>query len=231
MGSSKSEFDYVVLAIGSGPGATTEFADKKKTNVVDALDFLLKSKLENKKFFSSKDKVAVIGGGNSAIDAARTALRQGAKVTIIYRRTESEMPALKTEVEAAKKEGVEFEFLKAPTECIPSNKESKLVCSEMILGEKDSSGRKKPVDSGKKWSSMFNKIILAIGQQPDFGWLEKEGVKTNGKVILVNENNLTSLEKVYACGDCITGAATIAQATLTGVKTAQAIISSQKNSK
>ncbi|MFA5125814.1 MAG: FAD-dependent oxidoreductase [archaeon] len=219
------KFDYVVIAIGAGKGIKARIEGEKNNNIIDALEFLSKAKLENEKMVSEKDNVAIIGGGNSAIDAARTAKKQGAHVTIIYRRTESEMPALRTEIESARKEGIHFEFLRHPLEYNPKgNKKINVTCAEMILSGTDEQGRKKPVETGKTCSYAHTKVILAIGQQHNFSWLEKEGIKTNGKTITVNENNETSLKKVYACGDCVTGPKTIAQATLSGIKTAQTII-------
>jgi glutamate synthase (NADPH/NADH) small chain len=220
------EFDFVVLAIGSGSkkGPKAGYEGEEKTNTIDALEFLLKDKLEKKKMILKGERIAVIGGGNSAIDAARVALRQGGKATILYRRTETEMPALRSEIEAAKKDGICFEFLRAPIKCDEKN----LVCAEMVLGDADTSGRKKPVDSGKRTTLEFDKIILAIGQEQDLNWLEKEGITLNGKLISVDSNNKTSLERVYACGDCVTGPKTIASATVGGIKTAKAIIESIK---
>ncbi|MFA5931740.1 MAG: FAD-dependent oxidoreductase [archaeon] len=222
----KGEFDFVVLAIGSGVGAKLGFRGEDHANVLDALHFLLHAKIENKNLVEKGEKVAVIGGGNSAIDAARVAVRQGGEVTILYRRTEAEMPASKLEIELAKKEGVKFEFLHAPKEliCSVNNKTHNLICHEMILSEEDSSGRKKPIESGKHHGHEFNKIILAVGQTQDYFWLEKEGIKTDGKIILVDEKNKTTLNKVYACGDCVTGPKTIATATISGIKTAKAIL-------
>ncbi len=221
-------FDYIVLAIGAGVGSKAGFVGENNLNAIDALDFLLKDKLENKKLLKKREKVAVIGGGNSAVDAARVALRQGAKATVVYRRTESEMPALRSELELAKKDKVEFKFLLAPLEFISNKKQSKLICSEMILGEIDSSGRRKPIDSGKRVTFDFDKVILAIGQEQDYSWLEKEGIKVEKNKIIVNSEYKTNLDTVYACGDCVSGPKTIAEATVAGIKCANAIINKEK---
>jgi len=223
------EFDVVVIAIGAGAGSKAGFDGEGEKGVIDALDFLSKSKLAHKKLISKGETVAVIGGGNSAMDAARVAKRMGGEVTILYRRTENEMPALKSEIEGTKKDGIVFEFLKSPSKFVcEKNKKSKLICNELVLGEEDASGRKRPVETGKMSEREFDKIISAIGQQQDFLWLEEEGVKTNGKIILIDSNYSTSLEGVYACGDCVTGAKTIGEATLGGLKTAKSIISNCK---
>ena len=230
---STKKFDLVVIALGAGKGISAEFAPKKSPFVIDALEFLLNDKLNSKKMVKVGQIVGVIGGGNSAIDAARVAKKQGAQVKIIYRRTENEMPALKNEVLEAKKELIEFEFLVAPKELILCNNQDsnsskkskcKLICSIMELGEIDSTGRRKPIESNKTKEYVLDKVIVAIGQQNNFDWLEKEGIKTNGKIILINENYLTSLGKVYACGDVVTGAKTIKEAVLGGTKCAESII-------
>jgi len=219
-------FDFVVLAIGAGNNSKAGFIGEENENVLDSLDFLSKAKLEGINLVGKKHKVAVIGGGNSAIDSARTALRQGAKVTIIYRRTEEEMPALKSEVNEAKKDGVKFELLRAPVEFKvgKAKKKGKLICSEMILGEADERGRRKPIDTGKKEELLFDKVIIAVGQEQDLTWLENEGIKTNGKTIVVDPNYKTTLENVYSCGDAVTGARTIGEAVKGGLMTAKAIL-------
>ena len=225
------EFDFAILAIGAGRGTKTGFEGEEHSNVIDALDFLLKEKLEHKAMVSKKDRVAVIGGGNSAVDAARVAVHQGAKTTILYRRTEKEMPAMKSEVDAAKKEGVKFEFLKCPIKYEGAEKVSGLVCAEMVLAEPDHTGRKKPVETGKTLTYDFTKIILATGQKHDLTWLEKEGVKANNGIILVDSDHKTSLLNVYACGDCTTGPKTIMHATKAGLAVAKKIIEEAKQAK
>lgn len=220
------KFDLVILAIGAGTGVKAGFVNENSTCVIDALDFLLETKLNNKKMINQNELIGVIGGGNSAIDAARVAKKQGADVKIIYRRTENEMPALKKEIEDAKKELIDFEFLLAPKELILNdlNKKNNLICSVMKLGEVDESGRKKPVESNKTKKFVFDKIIVAVGQKNDFSWLNKEGIKTNKKSILVDKNYLTSMDNVYACGDAITGAKTIKEAVITANNCVECIL-------
>jgi len=232
------KFDFVVLAIGAGEDSKISFEGENGAGVFGALEFLREVKLNGKKFFSKGEKVAIIGGGNSTIDSARVAVREGADVTILYRRTEKEMPAYGNEVEEAKKEGVRFLFLRSPKKFICPQKTSpilvasKLVCAEMKLGEKDSSGRAWPIDTGKECEYFFSKIIVAAGQgrEKDFGWLKKEGVSVaeGGKKILVNEKGETSLPCVYACGDCVTGPKSIADAAIVGIKVAEEIIKAAK---
>ncbi len=226
---SKGEYDYVLLCVGSGPGLVLNIAGKEKKGVCDAIDFLLQKKFNNKELISAKDSVAVIGGGNSAIDSARVARKMGAKVTVVYRRTEKEMPALKNEIVEAKKEGILFEFLQSPISYNGKEIVESVTFAEYKLGPQDSSGRPRPVETGKTITTAFSKVILAIGQTPDFSWLEKEGVLTNNKVIVVDENYKTSINKVYAAGDCVTGPKTIGEATKTGIRAAKAIIADSKN--
>ncbi|MCX8158418.1 MAG: FAD-dependent oxidoreductase [Candidatus Diapherotrites archaeon] len=217
-------YDYVILAIGAGRGAKSGIQGEEKENIIDALDFLLNEKLGIKKMIFPNDKVAVIGGGNSAIDAARVAKRIGADVTIIYRRTEEEMPAFKHEIEEAKREGVKFEFLKCPLEYKGLEKVSSIICSEMKLLNEEEKGRKKVIATDKKIELFFDKVILAIGQKLDVEWLEKEGIKTNNGRILVDQNYKTSLDRVYAIGDCVTGPKTIAEATRTAIEAVKVIL-------
>ena len=129
--------------------------------------------------------------------------------------------------------------MKAPVEFKNNSKQKKqrkktkgaLICSEIILGEADESGRKKPIDSGKKIECFFDKIIIAIGQEHNLEWLEKEGIKINGRIVLVDSDCKTSIEKVYACGDAVTGAKTIGEAIKSGLIAAKSIIalSSENN--
>ncbi len=223
-------FDFVVLALGAGMGMRTGAEGEDNAKVIDALEFLLNDKLEGKVMLKKGEEVAVVGGGNSAIDAARVALRQGAKVTVIYRRTEHEMPAFGNELAGAKKDGVKFEFLKSPVNYFDSENKEKIIvnCAEMMLAGEDDSGRARPVETGRKIAFAFDKVLLAIGQKQDFSWIEKEGILVEGKTIMGNSQYATTLKGVYACGDAITGAKTIAEATRTGLGAAREIISTLK---
>ena len=217
------EFDFVLLAIGSGFGAKAGTPGEENKSTIDALQFLLEDKLENRHMLFKGEKVAVIGGGNAAIDSARVAAMQGAEVTIIYRRTEDEMPAYREEIEQAKKEGIKFEFLKCPSHYMQGKKIT-LICSEMALSVPDDSGRRRPIETGNSCDYVFDKILLAVGQQPDFGWLSNEGIANNGKIVKVDPDFRTSIERVYAAGDCVTGPRTIAEAARTGIAAAQAML-------
>lgn len=219
------DFDFVLLAIGAGKNAEMDIKGEKIKGVLRALDFLYAEKVDGKAMVSKDDNVAIIGGGNGAIDAARTVIRQQGKATIVYRRTEREMPAYKKEVEAAKKEAVVFEFLLNPVEFVGKEKLGKIRFAKMQLSNPDETGRRRPIPTGEVVEKEFDKAIVAVGQNQKLSWLEKEGIKIfEGYRIVVDNNYQTSLKNVYAAGDCMTEARTITDATKTGMAAADAII-------
>ncbi|MDF2587832.1 MAG: glutamate synthase homotetrameric, partial [Anaerocolumna sp.] len=174
-------------------------------------------------------KVAVVGGGNVAMDAARCAKRLGADVTVIYRRTEKELPARLEEVEHAKEEGIEFLFLTNPLE-ISGNQDgwvNSIKCEKMILGEADASGRQKPVPlAGSEFVIDMDCVIMSIGTSPNPLIKDTtEGLDTRnwGGIIADDTTGLTSRIGVYAGGDAVTGAATVILAMGAGKKSAIAI--------
>ncbi|MFA5356069.1 MAG: NADPH-dependent glutamate synthase [Candidatus Omnitrophota bacterium] len=174
------------------------------------------------------DKVAVIGGGNVAFDCARVALRLGRQVTLVYRRTENEMPARREEVENAKDEGVPFKVLTQPVRIIDDGKGfvGGLECLQMELGEPDESGRRRPVPvKDSNFVLDVDTVIVAIGQNPN-PLLPKvtPELKLNKKgTIRVDEDFMTSIPGVFAGGDIITGADTVISAMGAGKKAAKAI--------
>ncbi|MDD2690029.1 MAG: FAD-dependent oxidoreductase, partial [Candidatus Omnitrophica bacterium] len=173
-------------------------------------------------------KVAVIGGGNVALDSARVARRLGRQVSLVYRRTEKEMPGRIEEVENALAEGIIFEFLTQPVRILADNNGfvKALECIKMSLGEPDSSGRRRPVPvKDSNFTLDVDTVIIAIGQNPN-PLLPKltPGLKTSKEgTIIVNENFMTSLPGVFAGGDIITGADTVISAMGAGKKAAVAI--------
>ncbi|MBN2565641.1 MAG: FAD-dependent oxidoreductase, partial [Candidatus Eisenbacteria bacterium] len=181
--------------------------------------------------------VAVIGGGNTAVDAARTSLRLGAdKVTIVYRRSRKEMPAWDVEVDAAEHEGVEMHFLAAPTKIEGDGRCERLEYVEMELGEPDDSGRRRPVPiEGSEKMIEVDNVIAAIGQMPDLaaiegtastdpGSLEARLELTRWGTIVADESTgATSVERVFAGGDVVSGAATAIEAIAAGGRAAKAI--------
>ena len=183
-------------------------------------------------------KVAVVGGGNVAMDAARTALRLGAdKVYIVYRRSIEELPARREEVEHAEEEGVEFKLLCSPVEILgyknendPRDAKNGFVTGmnviKMQLGEPDERGRRRPVEiAGSEFTIDVDTVIMSIGTSPNpLIKSTTDGLEVNKKGgIIVNEDGLTSREAVYAGGDAVTGAATVISAMGAGKTAAKAI--------
>ena len=176
--------------------------------------------------------VAVVGGGNVAMDAARCARRLGAEVSIIYRRTEAELPARREEVEHAKEEGIEFRFLTNPVAVLGNEQGwvSGIRCQQMELGEPDASGRRRPVAvEGSEHDLPIDCVIMALGTSPNpLIKSTTEGLETQkwGGIIVEEETGKTSRDGVYAGGDAVTGAATVILAMGAG-KTAAAAIDKQ----
>ncbi len=174
--------------------------------------------------------VAVVGGGNVAMDSARTALRLGAEhVYIIYRRSENELPARHEEIEHAKEEGIDFRLLNNPVEILGDEKGSvtAIRCIKMELGEKDASGRRRPIEiKGSEYELSVDTVIIAIGQGPNpLVQSTTLDMATNkkGNIIVDEETCKTSKEAVFAGGDIVTGAATVILAMGAGKKAAKAI--------
>ena len=178
-------------------------------------------------------KTVVVGGGNVAMDAARCALRLGAEVTLVYRRTENEMPARVEEVHHAKEEGINFEFLNNPVRYEGDEKGfvKKVFVEKMRLGEADSSGRRRPEPTGEIWEIEADSVVVAIGNSPNPVIQQNlRGLKTTGwGTIEVDNNNMTSIEGIFAGGDITTGAATVIEAIGAGKKAAASIIEYIKN--
>ncbi|GAH41780.1 unnamed protein product, partial [marine sediment metagenome] len=167
-------------------------------------------------------KVAIVGGGNTAIDAARTAIRLGAgEVTIVYRRSREEMPASDEEIEQAELEGVKIHFLAAPVKLTAQNgRVAAMECIRMTLGEPDSSGRRRPEPiEGSEFTTGVDTVIAAIGQTIDTSGLPQDGqleLDRRGYIIAKDKTRQTSLEGVFAGGDCVSGPATAVEAVAAG---------------
>ena len=229
---------YEAVFVGSGAGLPRfqGIPGENLNGVYSANEFLTRINLMKAYAFPQTDtpvrvgkKVAVVGGGNVAMDAARSALRLGAdEVSIVYRRSEKEMPARLEEVHHAKEEGVNFRMLTNPTAIHGDENGSvrAMTCVEMELGEPDASGRRRPVvKQGSEFDLDVDTVVIAIGNSPNplirntTPGLETQ--KWGG--IIVDENGATSLENVYAGGDAVTGAATVILAMGAGKTAAKAI--------
>ncbi len=190
--------------------------------VVHGFEFLRELNLGN--IVEPGKKVAVVGGGDVAIDAARCALRLGSDVTIVYRRSREEMPARDEEIADAEDEGVKITYLTNPSRIIGDDKVQSMECVRMELGEQDESGRRRPVPvEGSEFILDVDTVILAVGQQSALGFLEGSGIEIDGNWIKVDGNGRTNVEGVFAAGDAVTGPATVIDAIAGGKKAAEAI--------
>jgi NADH-quinone oxidoreductase subunit F len=216
-------YHAIFLAIGAHQGAKLRIEGEDSPEVMEGVSFLREINMGNE--VRVGDRIAVIGGGNVAIDASRSALRLGAKeATIIYRRTRDEMPASEEEIEEALLEGVKIEFLAAPIRIERKNGAVELICSRMELGAVDESGRRRPVPiKGGEFSLTFDTLIAAIGQMPEVP--EKFGLPLGrGNTIQVDADTLsTNREGVFAGGDVVTGPATVIEAIAAGRQAAISI--------
>lgn len=205
-----NQFDRVILAIGMGKVPNLGIEGESLKGVYDAIEFVKKTKIEAPTDELVGKSVAVIGAGNTAIDAATTAIRLGAaSVQIIYRRTKNEMTAYQFEYDFAKQDGVEFKWLTAPTQIIgdEQNEVVGLQCVKMNLQESDVDGRQKPVPiQDSEMILDVDVVIKAIGQTKYTKLIEAFGLNhTKGVVDVDSETYQTSQKKIYACGDCIFG--------------------------
>ena len=216
-------FDAVFLALGQALSRPLGIPGEETPGFIGGLDYLRRTARGER--IDLGPKVIVVGGGNTAIDAARMALRQGAQVTVLYRRTEQEMPAIREEVEEARAEGVTFRFLAAPLQpCVEGGRLRGLRCQEMRLGEPDASGRARPIPI--PWSEFelaANTVIAATGQELDVVPLADAGLHIRNGQILTNEATATAIGGVFAGGDAATGEGSVARAIGSGKRAALAI--------
>ena len=219
----KTGYNAIFLAIGAHQGIKIGVKGEDSPRVRECVSFLRDVSLG--KGVKLGDRVAVIGGGNAAIDSARTALRLGAKeVTIVYRRTQTEMPASAEEIDGAIAEGVEIHFLAAPSRIIGRNGELELECLGMSLGEVDATGRRRPEPiEGSEFVMSFDTIIAAIGQRPEIPG-RFNLTPGRGNTIQVDPDTLaTSRDGVFAGGDAISGPASVIEAIADGRQAAISI--------
>jgi NADPH-dependent glutamate synthase beta subunit-like oxidoreductase len=213
------------IAVGALRSRKIGCEGEELSGVSCALDFL--RDMKSKKKPEIGQKVAVIGGGNVAIDAARSALHAGAKeVTVLYRRTKEDMPANPWEMKEAEAEGVKFEFLVAPAKFV--GKEGKVVEVELIkmeLGEPDETGRRAPVPvENSKFTKAFDTVILAVGEAVDTSFLPKEIELSEINTIWADPITMeTTMEGVFAGGDAVTGPSSVMEAIVAGKRAAESI--------
>ena len=218
-----NEEGYSAVFIGSGAGLPKFMGipGENANGVFSANEYLTRSNLmkafqaDSATPIMESKKVAVVGGGNVAMDAARTALRLGAEVHIVYRRSEAELPARVEEVHHAKQEGIIFDLLTNPVEILEDEKGwvKGMKCVRMELGEPDASGRRRPVEiPGSEFTLELDTVIMALGTSPNpLISSTTEGLETNKRKCIVasEENGQTSKAAVFAGGDAVTGAATV----------------------
>jgi len=230
------QFDAVFIGSGAGLPTFMGIPGENLCRVYSANEFLIRVNLMRSYDFPKSgtpicggDKVAVVGGGNVAMDAARCAIRLGAsEVKIVYRRSKEEMPARAEEIENAEEEGIIFEFLTSPKRLIGNARRAvkAMECVRMRLGEPDKSGRRRPVPiEGSNFVMDVDLVIMAIGRTPNpIIGQTTEGLKTTEwGGIVADENGKTSIEGVYAGGDIVTGEATVISAMGAGRRAAKAI--------
>jgi dihydropyrimidine dehydrogenase (NAD+) subunit PreT len=222
----KKEFDAVYLGIGVGVARQLDIPGEKLEGVVDAISFIYDIRSKGYSSVPVGDKVAVIGMGMTAIDAATQAKRLGAKeVTMVYRRTEAEKPCTDVELDIAKLDGCEIIWLAAPKKIKGSQgKVKQLVCGVMKLGEPDTSGRRSPVDTGEELTLEVDMVIKAAGQVPFEKLVNKFKIQNLKGKITVDKNCATNIRGVFAGGDAVNGGKEVVDAVQAGKDGAASII-------
>ncbi len=221
----KQGFKAVFIATGAHAGRELGI-EVEDGGVVDGVEFLRDVNMGQK--VAVKRRVIIVGGGNVAIDCARTCLRLGFKeVTILYRRSRAEMPAREEEIQAAEAEGAKIHYLAAPVKALTEGgRVSGVECIRMKLGEPDDSGRRRPIPiEGSEFTIGTDMIIPAIGEKPDLSLIEGKSIDTTkwGTIVVDAPTGQTSLPGVFAGGDCVSGPATLVEAIAAGNKAARSI--------
>jgi NADPH-dependent glutamate synthase beta subunit-like oxidoreductase len=214
-------YQAIFLATGTHRGRDLHIPGEKRKGVFSGLDLLKKINLGKK--VKLGDKIAVIGGGNTAIDVARSVIRLGEKATILYRRSKEEMPAFEEEMEEALEEGVKIRYLVNPIRIQQKDSFQRLECLRMELGEKDESGRRRPVPIAN--SNFFfeaDNVIIAAGEEIEFSFLPK-GLEKREGIILTQRDGSTGIKGIFAGGDLASNQRTVAHAIGSGKKAALAI--------
>ncbi|MEO7313101.1 MAG: NAD(P)-dependent oxidoreductase [Chitinophagaceae bacterium] len=221
----QNHYNAVYLGIGVGLARQLDIPGEDLDGVVDAISFIYDLRSKGYSPIPIGDKVVVIGMGMTAIDAATQARRLGAKeVTLIYRRTQEEMPCTEVELNIAKLDGCKIIWLASPKEVTGINgKLSQLVCTKMQLGEPDTSGRRSPVDTSDTFTLDVDMVIKAAGQMP-FGQLIMDNGITDNKGRIVIDKSATNIKGVFAGGDAVNGGKEVVDAVQAGKDGAAAIL-------
>jgi len=231
----KRGYKAVFIATGAHKTRKLHVEGENYKGVYDALEFLNEANSGKR---MKLGKVAVVGGGNTAIDAAKTSFHNGAKeVTILYRRSRDEMPANSMEIKEAEEEGIGFQFLVAPKKILGKDGHvTGIECVRMELGEPDETGRRRPLPiANSEFTIDLDTIILAIGESPDLAFVPKDVETTEESTIVVDQMTMETNKKgVFAGGDCTSGPTTVVEAIVAGKKAAKSIqnyLSTQRSKK
>ena len=222
----KNNYDAVFLGFGVGLARQLEIPGEELIGVVDAIKFIYDIRAGAYEQVPVGDKVAVIGMGMTAIDAATQAKRLGAKeVTLVYRRTQNEMPCTEAELDIAKLDGCRVIWLAAPAMLKGENgKLTHLVCNGMQLGEPDGGGRRSPIETGEMFTLEVDMVIKAAGQIPFSELVNSSQLQhANGKIV-IKQNGATNIPGVFAGGDCVNGGKEVVDAVEAGKVAAHAIM-------
>ena len=219
----RTQYDAVYLAFGVGLTRPLGIPGEELTGVVDAIHFIHAIRTKGYPAVPIGDSVAVIGMGNTAIDAATQAKRLGAReVTLVYRRTIAEMPCTRAELEIAKSDGCRLLWLAAPKTLLGRDgRVEQLICSVMQLGSPDAGGRRSPIDTGETLRLDVDMVIKATGQLP---YEDLAAPFTNDRGRIVSSNGATNLPGVFSGGDCVNGGKEVVDAVQAGKEGAAAIL-------
>ena len=221
----RRDYQAVFLASGAHESLSLGIPGEETSGVIPGISFLRRVNTGQK--VEVGKRVVVVGGGNTAIDAARVIRRLGSKVTIVYRRSRAEMPANQAETQAAEEEGIKIVFLATPTRIIAEDgRVSRIECTRMTLGEPDATGRPRPVPiKGSEFTIDADTVIPALGQVANLEFARELGLEVSAEgTLMVDEATLaTNFEGIFAGGDVVTGPTTVIEAIAAGKKAARSI--------
>ena len=222
----QAQYDAVYLAFGVGLARQLSVPGENLAGVVDAISFIYELRSKGLSSVPVGDNVAVIGLGMTAIDAATQAKRLGAKeVTIVYRRTQEEMPCTQVELDIAMLDGCKIMWLAAPKEVLGvDGKATHLVCTKMKLGEPDASGRRSPIETDETFTLEVDMVIKAAGQMPFEALVKGSSLNNKSGKVTVVDKSVTSINGVFAGGDCVNGGREVVDAVQAGKDGAASIL-------